>query len=66
LRQAIEIVSVASVQEALPVIFAAPRHSKPEPPARSLSAASIATLMPTASNYTKLDEKWIFKRKPCN
>jgi DNA-binding transcriptional ArsR family regulator len=49
LRQAIEIVPVASVQEALPVIFAAPRRSKPEPPAKPLTTVPTATLIPTAT-----------------
>ncbi len=42
LRQAVEIVPVASVQEALPVIFAAPRRAKPQPPQK------IPTAIPTA------------------
>lgn len=36
LKQAVEVIAVATVQEALPVIFAAPRRARPEPPARPL------------------------------
>ena len=49
LRQAIEIIQVATVQEALPVIFAAPRRSKPEPPPKPEPAVPIATIIPTAT-----------------
>jgi hypothetical protein len=41
-KQAIEIVPVATVQEALPVIFAAPRRAQLEPPPK------IPTAIPTA------------------
>jgi hypothetical protein len=46
LRKAVEIVSVASVQEALPVIFAAPRRARPEPPPKA--SAGIPPGIPTA------------------
>lgn len=36
LKQAVEVVPVATVQEALPVIFAAPRRARPEPPTTPL------------------------------
>jgi hypothetical protein len=49
LRQAIEIIQVATVQEALPVIFAAPRRSKPEPPPKPQPAVPTATVIPTAT-----------------
>jgi DNA helicase HerA-like ATPase len=43
LRKNIEIVPVASVQEALPVIFAAPRRARPEPPPKVPTAIAIPT-----------------------
>jgi hypothetical protein len=49
LQQAIEIIPVASVQEALPVIFAAPRRAKPAPPSKKTpTATAIPMGIPTA------------------
>jgi DNA helicase HerA-like ATPase len=54
LRQSIEIVPVASVQQALPVIFAAPRRARPEPPPKIPTAIVIptATLIVPGSDTT--------------
>lgn len=52
LRQAIEIVPVASVQEALPVIFAAPRRARPQPPQKVPTAIPTAILISPGDGAT--------------
>jgi hypothetical protein len=61
LKQALEIVPVATVQEALPVIFAAPRRSRLEPPTKvfaaapAIAAAAVAE-EPAAPAEPKIDK----------
>jgi hypothetical protein len=52
LRQAIEVVPVAAVQEALPVIFAAPRRAKPQPPQKPPTAIPTAILISPGASAT--------------
>ncbi len=57
LKQAVEIIAVATVQEALPVIFAAPRRPRPEPPLRPAPAVEVEEESPEPDEEEKVDEK---------
>lgn len=49
LRRAVEVIPVATVQEALPVIFATPRRSRPAPPRKILPDPKPPVAIPVES-----------------
>jgi hypothetical protein len=60
LRNSVEIVAVATVEEALPVIFATPKRAKPEPQVRPQTYSSApppAEVVPTAPTVPEAPDK---------